>query len=281
MKNCRMLIVSFLILALIFTTACTKSEQQPEPAGPEQEAQRDEPDASGSGAGQPETQPEPEPASEFAEYNEKAAGAYREAVQTFVDLGTLPGSEEAIPYSGYADGEWTNMYAIADIDGDGRDELVMRIAQTTMAGMQENIYALDEETGELVQELWAYPLCEYYRGGLAIQSGWSHGTGAEGPDFWPFNYYVYNEETDTYDFCGYCAQACLDAMKEMGWEDQFPAESDQDGDGIIYEITNETTGDLEWVDEDSYQFWFNNVFSSEPPIELPWNTMDELVHPNG
>ena len=276
-KKFMILISLLLALALVFTACTSGQEPQPEPEQPEQEAQRDDPEASGSGAGQPE----PEPASEYAEYNEKAAAAYREALQTFVDLGTLPGYEEAIPYSEYADGEWTNMYAIVDIDGDGRDELIVRVAQTIMASMQENIYAYDEETGELAQELWAFPLCEYYRGGAAIQSGWSHGTGAEGPDFWPFNFFVYNEETDTYDFCGYCAQACLEAMQKMGWEDQFPAESDQDGDGIIYEISNETTGDLEWVDEDAYQFWFNNIFTSEPPIGLPWNTMDEFVHPNG
>ena len=282
-RNCKTLIALLLILALTLLTACTSGQepQQPEPAAPEQEAQRDDPDTSGGGAGQPEPQTEPEPASEYAEYNAAAEKAYREALQTFVDLGTLPGTEEFISYSEYADGEWTNMYAIMDIDGDGKDELVWRVAQTIMASMQENIYSYDEETGELVMELGAFPTCEYYREGLAVQSGWSHGTGAEGPDFWPFNVFYYNEETDTYDYCGYCAQACLEAMQEMGWADRFPAEYDLDGDGIIYEISNETTGDLEWVDEDSYQFWFNNMFSSEPPVTMPWNTMDEFVHPNG
>ena len=97
MKNCRILIVSLLILALVFTTACTKSGQPAEPSEPEQTAERENPDTSGSGAAQPEPQPEPEPASEYAEYNAEAEKAYREALQTFVDLGTLPGDEEAIP----------------------------------------------------------------------------------------------------------------------------------------------------------------------------------------
>ena len=51
--------------------------------------------------------------------------------------------------------------------------------------------------------------------------------------------------------------------------------------GIIYEISNETTGDLEWVDEDAYQFWYNNLFGDEPPLDIPWKTLDEFVHPNG
>ena len=57
--------------------------------------------------------------------------------------------------------------------------------------------------------------------------------------------------------------------------------NDKDGDGIIYEISNETTGDLEWVDEDGYQFWYNNLFGDEPPLDIPWKTLDEFVHPNG
>ena len=261
----------FLAFALILT-ACTSGQEPQQPEQPEQPEQTEP---------EPQPEPEPEPVSEFAAYNEAAEKAYREALQTYVDLGTLPGYEESIPYSEYADGEWTDLYAIMDIDGDGKDELVWRVAQTIMASMQENIYSYDEETGELVQEMGAFPVCAYYRGGLAVQSGWSHGTGMEGPDFWPFNVFVYSEETDTYEYCGYCAQACLDAMKEMGNEDQFPAEADLDGDGIIYEITNETTGDLNWVDEDGYQFWLQNMFSSEPPVEMPWKTLDEFVHPNG
>ena len=270
-RDLKLFFVLLLAFALVFSTACTSGSNEPQP----------EPSPAPGPAPEPVPEPEPEPASEFAEYNEKAEDAYRVALQTYVDLGILPGSEEYIPYSEYADGEWTDQYAILDIDGDGKVELVWRIAQTIMASMQENIYAYDEETGELVQELWAFPLCGYYRGGQAIQSGWSHGTGAEGPDFWPFNVYFYNEETDEYDFDGYCAQFCLEAMEEMGWADRFPTESDQDGDGIVYEISNDTTGDLEWVDEDGYQFWYENLFTLDPPLELPWKTLDEFVHPNG
>ncbi len=275
-RDLKILLVLILTLSLVFCAACTKDEPAQEPQEGTETENRDDPDASGSGAAQPEPAPDP-----YAEYNAAAEKAYRQVVQTYVDLGELPGFDQDIPYSEYADGEWTDMYAILDIDGDGKNELVLRIAQTIMASMQENIYAYDEETGEIVQELWAFPICTYLCGGTAIQSGWSHGTGAEGPDFWPFNVFNYNEETDAYDLNGYCAQFSLEAMKEMGWEDRFPAEYDKDGDGIIYEISNETTGDLEWVDEDAYQFWYNNLFGDEPPLDIPWKALDEFVHPNG
>ena len=277
-RNLKIIRALLLALALVFCAACTKDEPAQEPQEGTETENRDNPDATGSGAAQPEPEPAPDP---YAEYNADAEKAFRQVVQNYVVLGELPGFDQDIPYSEYADGEWTDMYAILDIDGDGKNELLLRIAQTIMASMQENIYAYDQETGEVVQELWAFPICTYLCGGTAIQSGWSHGTGAEGPDFWPFNVFQYNAETDEYDLDGYCAQACLEAMKEMGWEDRFPAEYDKDGDGIIYEISNETTGDLEWVDEDAYQFWYNNLFGDEPPLDIPWKTLDEFVHPNG
>ncbi len=284
------ILVLLLALSLLFTAACAKSAdtQQPEetkaPAETQSPAETQTP-AEAEQPGEPEQeavqQPEQPEESGYSEYNAKAEEAYRTALETFAVLGTLPGSEEEIYYSEYADGDWSNRYAILDIDGDGKDELVLRIAQTITAAMQENIYAYDEETGELVAEMAAYPLCEYFQGGKAVKSGWSHGTGGENPDFWPFNVFYYNEETDEYEFCGYCAQASLKAMEEMGWADRFPSESDKDGDGVIYEITNETTGNLDWVDEDGYQFWLNNMFGSEPALDIPWSSMEEFVHPNG
>ncbi|MBR3748361.1 MAG: hypothetical protein IKN28_00610 [Firmicutes bacterium] len=277
-RNLKIILALLLALALVFCAACTKDEPAQEPQEGTEAENRDNPDATGSGAAPSEPEPAPDP---YAEYNAEAEKAFLQVVQNYVVLGELPGFDQDIPYSEYADGEWTDMYAILDIDGDGKNELLLRIAQTIMASMQENIYAYDQETGEVVQELWAFPICTYLCGGTAIQSGWSHGTGAEGPDFWPFNVFQYNAETDQYDLDGYCAQACLEAMKEMGWEDRFPAEYDKDGDGIIYEISNETTGDLEWVDEDAYQFWYNNLFGDEPPLDIPWKTLDEFVHPNG
>ena len=264
-RDLKIILALLLALALVFGTACTSGSNEPQP----------EP------VPEPAPAPDPEPQPEYSAYNEAAEKVYREALQTFVDLGELPGGGEPVYYSGYEDGEWSDLYAILDIDGDGRDELVMRIAATIMASMQENIYAYDEETGELVQELGAYPLCDYFMDGLGVKSGWSHATGMEGPDFWPFNVFIYNAETDAYEFIGYCAQASLEAMKQMGWEERFPADADLDGDGIVYEITNETTGNLDWVDEDGYRFWFENIFGTQGPMEMPWKTMDEFIHPNG
>ena len=209
-RNLKIILALLLALALVFCAACTKDEPAQEPQEGTETENRDNPDATGSGAAQPEPEPAPDP---YAEYNADAEKAFRQVVQNYVVLGELPGFDQDIPYSEYADGEWTDMYAILDIDGDGKNELLLRIAQTIMASMQENIYAYDQETGEVVQELWAFPICTYLCGGTAIQSGWSHGTGAEGPDFWPFNVFQYNAETDEYDLDGYCAQACLEAMK--------------------------------------------------------------------
>ena len=267
-RDLKIILTLLLALALVFCTACTGGSNEPQP------------DPSPAPEPAPEPEPEPEPLPDYSAYNAEAEKAYREALQTFVDLGELPGGGEPIYYSGYEDGEWSDLYAILDIDGDGKDELVMRIAATTMASMQENIYAYDEETGELVQELWAFPVCDYFMDGLAVKSGWSHGTGTESDDFWPFNAFTYNPDTDEYDLAGYASQYYLPLMQETERADQFPAEADEDGNGIVYEISDGVNSPY-LVDDEAYMIWYGDVLGWAPPMDMPWKTMDEFIHPNG
>lgn len=251
-----------LTAAMLFCTACTDGGTQPaEPPAPEA------PEA-------PETPETPN----YDEYNALAEETFLYALDQFVAMGTMPDGTE-IEVLGYGQGDWTNKYAICDIDGDGKNELIMRIADTIMASIMENIYSYDEEGDAMLEELLATPVCRYYNGGLAVESGWSHGTGMENEDFWPFNAFVYQPETDSYEFYGSAAQYDLNALKEMGWEDRFPADSDEDGNGIVYEISN---GDeVFFADDAAYEEWREGAFGTDGPMELPWHEMKELVHPNG
>ena len=267
-RDLKLILVLLLAFAFVFSTACTSGSNEPAP------------EPSPAPAPAPEPEPEPEPAPDYTAYNEAADRAYLDAVQTYVDLGTLPGSEESIPYSEYGDGDWTDRYAIFDLDGDGKDELVVRIAQTIMASIQENIYSYNEETGELEQLLWACPLCEYYRDGMAVKSDWSHGEGTEADNFWPYNAYLYDSNTGKYELAGYVSQYYLPAMIERGWDDQFPAEADEDGDGIVY-VISDGVNSPEFVDEGEYMEWYSEIFTWAPPMEIPWQQMEDLVHPNG
>ena len=264
------MLILLLALAMVFTTACTSAEEPAQPA--------EAPDASGNGAETEQQQPEQPEQPDYSEYNAKAEEVYLYHLDHFVATGELPGGQ-MVEVLGYGEGDWTNRYAICDIDGDGRNELIIRIADTIMASITENIYAYDEEGDALIEELWASPVCYYYKDGLAIESGWSHGTGAENDDFWPYNAFVYEPETDIYILAGFASQYDLSVMKEKGWEDQFSAEADADGNGIVYDLSDGEN--LRTVDDAEYEAWRSEVLGTGDPVELPWIPMSELVHPNG
>ncbi len=269
MKNKKKILALLLACALLFVAGCTKAEEPAEPA-----EDRDASDDSGIGEWEV-TEPE---TPDYSEYNAKAEEAYLAAVQTFVDMGTLPGSDAVIPVEGYGHDEWDNLYAICDLDGDGKLELVIRAADSIMASMQENVYVYNEETGEVTDVLIAFPVCKYYDT-KAIESGWSHGTGMETDDFWPFNAFVYDEENDNYYFYGSVSQYTLVVMTLMEKADEFPADVDEDGNGIVYEIINGDDAPF-YADDAIYQEWRSGVFGDNAPVDLPWHNVDELVHPN-
>ena len=272
MKNTKKILALLMVLALLFAAGCTNGEEPIEPAETAETEDRSAEDASGSGAAE---QPA---ADEFAGHNAKAEEAYLRALEDVVTQGMLPGGT-TFDVLGYGEGDWTNRYAICDIDGDGKNELIIRIADTIMASITENIYSYDEEGDAILQELWACPVCQYYNDGLAVESGWSHGTGMETGDFWPFNAFVYDPETDTYELAGFASQYTLERMQEMGREAEFPADADEDCNGIVYQISN-GEDELFFADDTVYQEWREGIFGTGDPIDLPWHELSELAHPN-
>lgn len=94
-----------------------------------------------------------------------------------------------------------NHFAVTDIDGDGREELIVSYLNASMAGMKEMIYDYDPVLGELKRELTEFPALTYYDNGI-IKAEASHNHTC-GIDFWPFGLYRYAPESDTYVRIGY------------------------------------------------------------------------------
>lgn len=122
-----------------------------------------------------------------------------------------------------------NCFAVADVDQDGREELLVRWTTTTTAGSLEVVYDYNPVSGELKNEFCAYPLLTYYDNGV-IKAGWSHNQ-VPPAEFWPCTYYQYDPKENSYVEFG-----TLRAWDDMGEGAGFPTERDVDGDGTIYEI---------------------------------------------
>ena len=165
-----------------------------------------------------------------------------------------------------------NRFSVCDVDGDGREELILLYTTTIVAGERGFVYDWDEATGELRKQLEEFPLLTFYDNG-AVMAGWSHNQG-NGGSFWPYFLYQYLPETDSYQQVG-----AVDAWdKALGLEG-YPDEVDASKTGFVYYITTE--GDITWdhpVDASQYQAWLAPYLGEARELSIPYV---ELTAENG
>lgn len=107
--------------------------------------------------------------------------------------------ERIFPDGVQADYESNSKFAVYDIDGDGRNELLINYSGECMAGTVLKIYDYDIETRAFRAELSEFPGVIFYGNGI-IEAGLSHnhGLASDSEDFWPYTLYEYHKESDMY-----------------------------------------------------------------------------------
>ena len=166
-----------------------------------------------------------------------------------------------------------NQFAVWDVDGDGREELILLYTTTIVAGERGFVFDWDEASGELRTQLEDFPLLTFYENG-AVMAGWSHNQG-KGGSFWPYFLYQDLPETDRYQKVG-----AVDAWdKALGLEG-YPDEVDASKTGFVYYITTE--GDITWdhpVDAAQYQAWLASYLGEAGEIAIPYAALTaENIH---
>ncbi|MCI8479401.1 MAG: hypothetical protein HFG08_00735 [Oscillibacter sp.] len=179
-------------------------------------------------------------------------------------------------------------YAVLDIDGDGREELILQNTAAAMAGQVEKVYGYDGSA--FLEELSAFPALTYYDNGI-IRADWSHNQGWAG-EFWPYTLYCYQDETDTYENAG-----SVDAWDETLHPTGFPRGTDTDGDGMVYFLLTDNWGFAAYlepasgekyytydqlpVDGAEYLAWKDSLLQDASPMEIPYREVAvEVVFPN-
>lgn len=131
-------------------------------------------------------------------------------------------------------------FAVCDVNGDGKDELITQTNAAPMTGQVEAVY--DEDGNALLLE---YPLMTYYDNGYAT-AGWSHNQGVAGNTLWPYTLLKYDEDAGKY-----VKIASVDGWDKsirdtyLSYDESvipFPDEVDKDGDGFVYYIIEEEGG---------------------------------------
>lgn len=187
---------------------------------------------------------------------------------------TLPGGEELEYQPGSNYDVTANNFAVCDIDGDGKEELIISYSTTHMAGITEIIYGFDAAGGSVYEEFREFPALTYYDNGV-VEAQLSHDHGMSGEsDFWPYVLYQYSEEKDVYELV-----AGVDAWNKSYREtddagNSFPDEADADGDGMVYYLTGGEKDKSEGpLDGEEYQQWRDSVLGNGNIVQIAYKNL--------
>ena len=172
-----------------------------------------------------------------------------------------------------------NCFAITDIDGDGRDELIFNFNDTYMAAMREIVYDYDEENDTLRTELEdVFPFTTYYSNGyVKEEASHNHTCDPETRGIWPYNLYKYDADADSYINIGYVQ--CWDKLIfPTNYEDEaFPDEFDEDGDNLLFFVgyfSKESDDvDCTYMDRKEFEVWEQTMFPDEYKIDIEYHHM--------
>ena len=160
-----------------------------------------------------------------------------------------------------------NHFAVTDIDGDGKEELLLSWTNASMAGHSFVIYGCWQ--GAVYTQFSGFPSLRFYDN-AAIEEDWSHNQGWSGR-FWPHYAYRYNPQSDLYEQVGFVE----------GWDKQvvsegFPDDIDADGDGLVYDVRS---ADADWtigsryelermMDGPAYEEWRQSYLNGSQEVEI-------------
>lgn len=254
----------FCVLVCLVLTACGKAPAEMPPSEAEQLPENEAPST------QESEQPQ---MSARSEENAPARTAYAAALKTLLDTNILPdGTGDADGYMGSTterEAMAENKFSVYDVDGDGREELVLLYTTAIVAGQTGFVYDWDEAAGKLREQFAGFPNFTFYKSG-ALKVGWSHNQG-KGGNFWPYDLYTYDAGADGYQLAG-----SVDAWdKDLGLED-YPSEVDVSKTGFVYYINRDLASEWEKiapVDDSEYRAWLAPYQGEGGELSIPYDAL--------
>mgnify|MGYP007056194895 CR=1 FL=1 len=159
--------------------------------------------------------------------------------------------------------EWR--FAFCDVDFDDREEMVLDLKGLRDGGTSFSaVYGYDEENDTVYEEFSGVPRMCFYDNGILLVDEPSSGTWEE-QEYSPQLVYQYNAEEDAYIETDYY---WVRAENSRVWtfDDGFPEDMDDDGDGIVYYMHNHDGN----VGKEEYERWHQETFGDAYELELPW-----------
>lgn len=202
-----------------------------------------------------------------AEIDGATRAAFAAVLRDLRENGTLPDGRVAEGAEQGADS--TNSFAVADVDGDGKEELVLYYVDTIMAGMSGYVVGYDEENGRTHIQLRDFPSMEFYgSGAVKALLSHNHSLGA----LWPYILYTYLPETDSYQEGDMVTS--WDEIRGTGEHGEpFPEEADRSGTGTVYYVDGWYEG--EPMDRADYLAWEREALENSDRLLLDFLPLTE------
>ncbi len=210
-----------------------------------------------------------------------ARSAYVRVLEDLLYHCTTPDGERWPPFddenrAGFEDMS-RNTFAIADVDGDGREELVLLTRPDIYAGYLGYVLDYDADLDHVRIQFEGFPSFTFYGNGALTEDD-SHAQRVWSDGFWPHTLYRYLRGTDSYEKAGYVS-AWEKAVSDINPDTlpRFPTEKDVSGAGILYYIdpsteyldSSENRVNMA-VDQSVYLEWLEPILENTPPLELEY-----------
>lgn len=201
-----------------------------------------------------------------AEYDAEARQIFAATLRNLLYNNILPdGSRVEASVGQYSS------FAVCDVDSDGREELVLLYDPGVMAGETGYIMGYDSNTEKIYIQLEEFP-CFVFLSNGNVKALSSHNQTAG--DMWPYLFYQYIPEHDTYELAGYVHSEDKRVLELNGMSDQYPYEADSSESGTVYYVGTDGWG-TKPMDETDYMEWLNANEGNAEELEIPYLSFTE------
>lgn len=165
----------------------------------------------------------------------------------------------------------SSQFAVCDVDGDGKEELVLLYDPGVTAGMAGYVIGYDGESGATHIQLAEYPMFEFLaNGGLKALDSHNQTYG----EMWPYSLYRYLPESDSYEYVGHVHAADRKYLELEEHPEDYPAEADVSGAGTVYYVSEDGWGTVP-IDEADYLAWLAANRGDSPALEISYLPLTE------
>lgn len=197
--------------------------------------------------------------------------AFEFALNNFMVNQIVPGDTYQLSYNKSFGSIADNTYAICDVNGDGRDELIVKWLTADVNDRLTVVCRYDERTKILTQCLIESGATDFYKNGKVIAL-WADPGNSYGKYFWPYSVYEYDKRDGLFKKTSMVTAWSKEIKKFDTSGNPYPEDIDKEKAGEVYTINELTKSDLSTVSRKEYEKWIDNITRSGK-LDIPYKNL--------